>query len=82
VVARFVEPGALGVYRADVVVANILANPLVLLAPVLAARTRAGGRIALSGILAAQEGRVASAYARWFTLDVWRRLDGWVLAPA
>ena len=35
----------------DVVVANILANPLIVLAPALAARTRAGGRIALSGIL-------------------------------
>ncbi|MFO1283712.1 MAG: 50S ribosomal protein L11 methyltransferase [Burkholderiales bacterium] len=77
--ARFVEPGALGSYRADVVVANILANPLVVLAPALAARTRVGGRIALSGILAAQEESVACAYARWFTLDAARRADGWVL---
>ena len=41
----------------DVVVANILANPLMLLAPALAARVAAGGRIALSGILAAQARR-------------------------
>ncbi len=39
----------------------------------------AGGRIALSGILEAQADEVAAAYARWFTLAVWRRLDGWVL---
>ena len=61
------------------VVANILANPLILLAPALAARTRPGGRIALSGILEAQGSEVAAAYARWFTLGAWRRLDGWAL---
>ena len=63
----------------DVVVANILANPLILLAPALAARTRVGGRIALSGILDAQAADVAAAYEPWFTLAVWRRRDGWVL---
>lgn len=77
--ARFVVPERLDPCERDIVVANILANPLILLAPALAARTKRGGRIALSGILEAQADEVAAAYARWFTLAVWRHLDGWVL---
>ena len=77
--ARFVPPDRLRGGESDLVVANILAGPLVLLAPALAARTKPGGRIALSGILDAQADEVAAAYTRWFTLAVWRRLDGWVL---
>ena len=77
--ARFAVPGRLGAGARDLVVANILANPLILLAPALAARTRPGGRIALSGILEPQGGEVAAAYEPWFTLAHARRLDGWVL---
>ena len=77
--ARFVAPDALPAGASDVVVANILAHPLILLAPALAARTRRGGRIALSGILEAQGDEVAESYAPWFTLAAGRRLDGWVL---
>jgi ribosomal protein L11 methyltransferase len=63
----------------DVVVANILANPLRLLAPVLAARVRSGGHIVLSGILADQAADVAAAYAPWFIMDIWKSgEDGWV----
>ena len=76
---RFVAPGRLRLVRCDVVVANILAHPLILLAPALAARTADGGRIALSGILDAQADEVADAYAPWFTLGAWRSLEGWVL---
>ena len=76
---RFVAPGRLRLVRCDVVVANILAHPLILLAPALAARTAEGGRIALSGILDAQADEVADAYAPWFTLGAWRSLEGWVL---
>ncbi len=72
-------PDALPLRAEDIVVANILANPLVLLAPALAARVRPGGRIALSGILSAQVPTVATAYARWFTLAPWQEDDGWVL---
>ena len=79
VVARFSLPGALAAGRFDIVVANILANPLVLLAPALSARVQIGGRIVLSGILDEQQDAVANAYARWFTLAPWRRVDGWVL---
>jgi ribosomal protein L11 methyltransferase len=49
-----------------VVVANILASALDALAPVLAARTAPGGRIALSGILAGQEPPLLQRYAEWF----------------
>ncbi len=74
-----VAPDALPKRADAIVVANILANPLILLAPALAARVRPGGHIALSGILAAQAAAVATAYARWFTLAPWREDDGWVL---
>ena len=54
--------------QADLTVANILANPLRMLAPLLASHTRPGGRIALSGILAAQSGEVMAAYAPFFAM--------------
>ena len=55
-------------FVADLTVANILANPLRMLAPLLAAHTRPGGRIALSGILAAQSADVMAAYAPYFDM--------------
>jgi ribosomal protein L11 methyltransferase len=66
-----------GVY--DVVVANILAQPLILLAPLLAARTKPGGRIALSGILETQAVDVAAAYAPFFLTRQDRTHEGWAL---
>lgn len=63
----------------DVVVANILSQPLILLEPLLAARTRRGGRIALSGILEAQAGEVAAAYGAHFDACIAAREDGWAL---
>ena len=77
--ATFVVPDALAMRAFDVVVANILANPLILLAPVLAARVRPGGRLALSGILESQAADVIAAYTPWFTLRAWRASEGWVL---
>ena len=74
----FGTPAALRVGTFDVVVSNILANPLVILAPLLAGRVRAGGHIVLSGILDAQAAQVAAAYARWFTIDIWEKDEGWV----
>jgi ribosomal protein L11 methyltransferase len=62
----------------DVVVANILANPLVLLAPALARRVRPGGRIVLSGILDAQAVTVVAAYRPWFNIAVCGSDEGWV----
>lgn len=64
---------------ADIVVANILANPLCVLAPLLSRLTRPGGRIALSGILAAQTPMVQDAYRDAFDLSVGGEREGWVL---
>ena len=64
---------------ADLTVANILANPLRMLAPLISAHTRSGGRIALSGILEAQREEVIRAYAPWAALEVQAREEGWVL---
>lgn len=76
---EFALPNRLGARQFDVVVANILANPLRLLAPLLAAHCRSGGRIALSGILEPQADAVIAAYAPWFTISRWRTSEGWVL---
>lgn len=62
---------------ADLVVANILASPLKLLAPLLAAQTRPGGRLVLAGLLDAQSDDVAAAYAPWFETAVFDRAEGW-----
>jgi len=72
-------PDALPHGTFDVVVANILTNPLIVLAPAIATRVRIGGRLALTGILDEQAQSVAAAYAPWFTLAPWRVRDGWVL---
>lgn len=76
--ARFIGTDAPLAFAADVVVANILANPLRVLAPVLAAHCRPGGRIALAGILAPQADDVAAAYAQWFEMTRFGEDDGWV----
>jgi ribosomal protein L11 methyltransferase len=65
-------------FETDIVVANILANPLKLLAPLLAGYVRAGGRIALSGILAQQQQEVEDAYAHWFEFEAPTREESWV----
>ena len=65
-------------FEADIVVANILASPLKLLAPLLADYVRAGGRIALSGILEHQQEEVKDCYAQWFEFEVPAREEGWV----
>lgn len=62
----------------DVVIANILTNPLRTLAPLLASRCRQGGQLVLSGILAPQAELVQAAYAEWFDLNIYRELEGWV----
>jgi ribosomal protein L11 methyltransferase len=76
--ARFDLPEAFGAGEYDVAVANILASPLQLLAPLFAARVRSGGHIVLSGILEAQAAAVMAAYERWFTIDIWNSEEGWV----
>jgi ribosomal protein L11 methyltransferase len=62
---------------ADIVVANILTNPLKILAPLLAGATRQGGRIVLSGVLSEQAADVEKIYAQWFNLKPTVMEDGW-----
>ena len=63
---------------ADVVVANILSNPLKVLAPLLAELVLPGGHIVLSGILQPQADAVAAEYVRWFDIDPFSEREGWV----
>jgi ribosomal protein L11 methyltransferase len=69
-------PDELAAADYDIVVSNILAQPLIMLAPLLARRCE---RIALSGILEEQAAEVAAAYRPWCEIGVCGRLDGWVL---
>lgn len=62
---------------ADITVANILANPLKVLAPLLASHTRAGGLLVLAGILDHQADDIITIYRDWFDLAVWKRDEGW-----
>ena len=64
--------------RFDIVVANILSNPLKVIASLLCAKVGPGGRLALSGILGRQAEDVAAAYAPWLAMEIWRECDGWV----
>lgn len=77
--ARFVTTETAPDFHADLVAANILANPLILLAPLLAGYQSKGGRIALSGILEAQAQEVMAAYAPWCKMRVGASDEGWVL---
>lgn len=62
---------------ADVVVANILANPLIELAPLLARSIRNGGRLVLAGLLERHADEVRAAYAPWFNFDADTAREGW-----
>ena len=71
-------PDGLPAGQYEVVVANILSNPLKVLAPMLANRVAPGGSLVLSGVLERQAEEVAAAYAPWLKLEVWQARDGWV----
>ena len=80
---RFVLPNENAIELAsqtkyDIVMANILANPLQVLAPALVNKMRPGGRIVLSGVLARQAQEVIATYSQWLTLSVWKESEGWV----
>jgi len=72
-------PDALASGEFDVIVANILAGPLIGLAPEFAARTCRGARLALSGILAAQADEVSAAFAHDFAACAVAGEAGWTL---
>ncbi len=64
------------------VVANILAMPLKLLAPLLCGHVQPGGHLVLAGILARQADELKAAYAPWLTLAVTDEEDDWILMTA
>jgi ribosomal protein L11 methyltransferase len=71
---------AVGVY--GVVLANILATPLKVLAPLLCAHVAPGGQLVLAGILERQMQELIDAYASYCRLTVTDREDGWILMTA
>ena len=68
--------------RYEVVLANILATPLKVLAPLLCAHVAPGGWLVLAGILERQTDELKAAYAPYARLDVADCEDGWVLMTA
>jgi ribosomal protein L11 methyltransferase len=64
---------------ADILLANILAEPLLELAPAFAERVAPGGCVVLSGILRRQAAPVASRYAAWFDMRPATTRDDWAL---
>ena len=66
----------------NTVLANILATPLKVLAPLLCSHVHAGGHLVLAGILERQEEELIQAYAPHITLKVADREDGWILMTA
>jgi len=64
------------------VLANILATPLKVLAPLLCAHVQSGGHLVLAGILERQADELQQAYAPWLALDVADAEDGWILMTA
>lgn len=64
------------------VLANILATPLKLMAPLLSAHVQAGGDLVLAGILGRQADELIEAYAPWLTLKTVDAEDGWILMSA
>ena len=71
---------AVGHYQT--VLANILATPLKVLAPLLCAHVTKGGHLVLAGILERQADELKSAYAPWCALEVVDREEGWILMTA
>ena len=62
--------------------ANILATPLKVLAPLLCQHVKVGGHLVLAGILSRQAEELKAAYAPWVALTVSDEEDGWILMTA
>lgn len=75
---ELIAPGS----QYHVVLANILANPLQVLAPLLCRHVAPGGHLVLAGILERQAELLKTAYAPWLALEVSDCEDGWILMTA
>ncbi|MBL8429517.1 MAG: 50S ribosomal protein L11 methyltransferase [Dechloromonas sp.] len=78
VVALFADSAMPVAGEYDVVVANILSNPLRVLAPAICAHVRSGGSLALSGILREQAEEIIAIYAQWLPMTVADTREDWV----
>jgi ribosomal protein L11 methyltransferase len=78
VVALFADSAQPVAGEYDLVVANILSNPLRVLAPAICAHVRSGGRLALSGILREQAEEIIGIYAQWLPMKVADTREDWV----
>jgi ribosomal protein L11 methyltransferase len=80
--ATFCLPDDTPALEVDILLANILANPLRMLGSMLASHVKTGGKIVLSGILAEQAEELSTIYSKWFDMDPpvfdegWTRLTG------
>ncbi|WP_086481299.1 50S ribosomal protein L11 methyltransferase [Oceanospirillum sanctuarii] len=75
-------PGKIGDVKADLMLANILAGPLIDLAPTISALVKDQGKLVLSGILSHQADDVMAAYAPWFNFDPVKQKEEWVCLSA
>ncbi|QRM18012.1 50S ribosomal protein L11 methyltransferase [Dechloromonas sp. TW-R-39-2] len=78
VTALFADSAAPVAGQYDLVVANILSNPLRVLAPAICAHVRSGGQLALSGILREQAEEIIGIYAQWLPMQVADTREDWV----
>ncbi|RTK96251.1 MAG: 50S ribosomal protein L11 methyltransferase [Neisseriaceae bacterium] len=74
---NFYLPNDFRAKQYDLVVANILSNPLRMLANALASYVKTNGKIILSGILADQVEEMSDIYSQWFDMKTYLVQDGW-----
>lgn len=72
-------PEAAPEIQGDIMVANILAGPLVQLAPTIAQLTKQGGKLALSGLLQEQASQISDCYSQWFNMEPPQQEGDWIL---
>ncbi len=75
-------PGKIDNVKADLMLANILAGPLIDLAPTISALVKDQGKLVLSGILSHQADDVMEAYAPWFNFEPVKQKEEWVCLSA
>ncbi len=64
--------------QSDVLIANILSDPLLELAEIFSAKVKSGGKIVLSGILAEQEQKIRLKYQQWFKIEETEQEQDWI----
>jgi ribosomal protein L11 methyltransferase len=74
---EFMLASQLSIRAFDIVLANILANPLRLLAPLLRRLTAPGGKLVLAGLLSSQAEELSDLYAKWLEVVEIEEDDGW-----